>query len=79
VTKTSNEIAKSSFGRKIHVNNKFMLKESSFTMEFKYDFLSYLILEKMDIYIVQHCSYLKFTMFCNRFTLGLAHMPPWYT
>lgn len=70
MTETLNKLGKSGFGRKNHLNNIMTLRENILTMKFKYDFLSYLTLKKLDIYIAQQCLYLEFTIFCNKLTLA---------
>jgi hypothetical protein len=48
----------------------FTLRENMFTMQFKYDFLSYLSIQTLDVYLAIQCSNVEFILFYNRFTLG---------
>ncbi len=56
--------------RKNQMNNVFTIRKHGLSCNLRYDFLSYLTLQKLDIYLAQQCLYVEFTLFYNRFISG---------
>jgi hypothetical protein len=45
------------------------------TIQFKHDFLSYLVVQKINTYIAKQCSHVEFPYFVMGWHLGQRHRP----
>ncbi len=69
----SNKFQKTRFWKEKSVENVVTLKR--LTIQFKYDFISYLVVQKIDTYIAKQSSHVEFLYFVMGSHLDQWHMP----
>jgi hypothetical protein len=71
VAENSNKFQKTRFCKEKSVEN--VVTPERLTIQFKHDFISYLAVQKIDMYIAKQCSHVEFPYFVMGSHLGQRH------